>query len=136
MFSISKHIRLPLLNRPSSTPFRIRIVSPNSTRFTSQNSKSNFNNDHHSADHYFKDVDNNPPADPTIHRVDAGSESVQRPHEPPSGPWSQAGVKSEEYRRTDRDEVPAGDKMAKMDYGVGGKVDGSGHHNKDASGKK
>ncbi|KAG2339353.1 hypothetical protein BDR05DRAFT_968091 [Suillus weaverae] len=51
----------------------------------------------HSADSYFKDVDETAPQDPTIHRVDAASEAVQRPYEPPSGQWSQAGVRTSEF---------------------------------------
>jgi len=58
----------------------------------------------HSADNYFKDVDQTPPQDPTIHRVDAGSESCQRPHEPPSGQWSQAGANTGEYENVSRAE--------------------------------
>ena len=37
--------------------------------------------DGHSADSYFKDVDSEPPADSTVHRVDSGSEAVQRPYD-------------------------------------------------------
>ncbi|KAG1800706.1 hypothetical protein EV424DRAFT_1427352 [Suillus variegatus] len=66
----------------------------------------------HSADSYFKDVDETAPQDPTIHRVDAASEAVQRPYEPPSGQWSQAGVRtSEYYEHVSKDEpydVPTG----------------------------
>ncbi|KAG2073401.1 hypothetical protein BDR04DRAFT_1094900 [Suillus decipiens] len=51
----------------------------------------------HSADSYLKDVDETAPQDPTIHRVDATSDAVQRPYEPPSGQWSQAGVRTSEY---------------------------------------
>jgi hypothetical protein len=74
----------------------------------------------HSADHYFKDVDTNPPPDPTIHRVDAGSENTQRPHEPPSGQWSQAGIRTTEYQNVDKNEpydAPGKDKSAKTGYG-------------------
>ncbi|KAG2142761.1 uncharacterized protein EDB93DRAFT_1088691 [Suillus bovinus] len=51
----------------------------------------------HSADSYFKDADETAPQDPTIHRVDATSDAVQRPYEPPSGRWSQAAVRTSEY---------------------------------------
>ncbi|KAG2357205.1 hypothetical protein BDR07DRAFT_1421028 [Suillus spraguei] len=49
------------------------------------------------ADSYLKDVDETAPQDPTIHRVDATSDAVQRPYEPPSGQWSQAGARTSEY---------------------------------------
>jgi len=58
----------------------------------------------HNAESYFKDVDEMPPQDPTIHRVDAASEAVQRPYEPPSGQWSQAGVNTSEYEHVSKDE--------------------------------
>ncbi|KAG2147875.1 uncharacterized protein EDB93DRAFT_1145931 [Suillus bovinus] len=58
----------------------------------------------HSAESYFKDVDETAPQDPTIHRVDAASEAVQRPYEAPSGQWSQAGVRTSEYEHVSKDE--------------------------------
>ncbi|KAI0068530.1 hypothetical protein BV25DRAFT_1817380 [Artomyces pyxidatus] len=58
----------------------------------------------HTAESYFKDVDSVPPEDSTVHRVDSSSDAVQRPYEPPSGEWSQAGVKTEEYRSVDKHE--------------------------------
>lgn len=58
--------------------------------------------DPHSADHYFKDVDTSPPSDSTMHRVDAGVEGAQRPHDPPSGPWSRAGTQTDEYTNVDK----------------------------------
>ncbi|KAG1738766.1 hypothetical protein EDB19DRAFT_1877217 [Suillus lakei] len=75
----------------------------------------------HSADSYFKDVDETPPQDPTIHCVDAASEAAQRPYEPPSGQWSQAGVRTSEYEHVSKDEpydVPRGQaKEKKLGYG-------------------
>ncbi|KAG1729594.1 hypothetical protein EDD22DRAFT_929221 [Suillus occidentalis] len=63
----------------------------------------------HNADTYFKDVDETAPSDPTIHRVDATSEAVQRPYEAPSGEWSQAGVRTREYEHPyDRSGAGAG----------------------------
>ncbi|KAG1857475.1 hypothetical protein F4604DRAFT_1796014 [Suillus subluteus] len=56
----------------------------------------------HSAESYFKDVDETAPQDPTIHCVDAASEAVQRPYQPPSGEWSQAGVRTSEYESKDK----------------------------------
>jgi hypothetical protein len=52
----------------------------------------------HTPDSYSKDVDFTPPSDPTIHRVDAASESVHKPHEPPSGEYSHAEIKQREYK--------------------------------------
>jgi hypothetical protein len=53
----------------------------------------------HTPDSYSKDVDVTPPPDPTTHRVDAASEAVQRPHEPPSGEYSRAGTKTKEFEK-------------------------------------
>ncbi|KAG2036701.1 hypothetical protein BDR03DRAFT_921132 [Suillus americanus] len=58
----------------------------------------------HSAESYFKDVDETAPLDPTIHCVDAASDAVQRPYQPPSGQWSQAGVRTSEYECVSKDE--------------------------------
>ena len=75
----------------------------------------------HNADSYFKDVDETPPDDPTIHRVDAASDTAQRPYEPPSGQWSQAGVRTSEYKHVNKDEpydTPnALEKGTKLRYG-------------------
>jgi len=56
----------------------------------------------HSAESYSKEVDSSPPADSSTYQVDSSSEAVQRPHKPPSGAYSQAGVDSEEYRVVDK----------------------------------
>ncbi|KAJ6623659.1 hypothetical protein B0H10DRAFT_2009090 [Mycena sp. CBHHK59/15] len=48
----------------------------------------------HTTDTYSKEVDSTPAPDPKIHRVDPSSENVQKPHEPPSGPWSATGVEA------------------------------------------
>ncbi|KAF9226965.1 hypothetical protein BS17DRAFT_776403 [Gyrodon lividus] len=58
----------------------------------------------HSAESYFKDVDETPPQDPSLYKVDAASEAAQRPYEPPSGQWSQAGMRTEEYRSVSKDD--------------------------------
>lgn len=74
----------------------------------------------HTADSYSKEVDSTPAPDSTIHRVDPSSENVQKPHEPPSGPWSAIGVDAgvrhaqgregetgmDEYRTMDAAEKP------------------------------
>ncbi|EGO28064.1 hypothetical protein SERLADRAFT_462516 [Serpula lacrymans var. lacrymans S7.9] len=78
----------------------------------------------HSADNYFKDVDSNPPPDPTIHRVDAASEAAQRPYEPPSGQWSRAGSKTEEYATMDKEhpyDIPADGNGQEKKLRYGGK---------------
>ncbi|KAJ7136241.1 hypothetical protein C8R46DRAFT_1138315 [Mycena filopes] len=48
----------------------------------------------HTTNSYEKEVDSSPAADPKIHRVDPGSENVQKPHEPPSGKWSATGAEA------------------------------------------
>jgi hypothetical protein len=75
----------------------------------------------HSAESYFKEVDSSPPADSSTYQVDASSDAVQRPHTPPSGKYSQAGVGSEEYSVVDKEapyELPSqGDASKKLRYG-------------------
>ncbi|KAF9268316.1 hypothetical protein L218DRAFT_609409 [Marasmius fiardii PR-910] len=59
----------------------------------------------HTTESYNKDVDVTPPDDSKIHRVDPGSENVQKPHEPPSGKWSETGVNAaEQYRHVSKSE--------------------------------
>ncbi|KIK99003.1 hypothetical protein PAXRUDRAFT_133039 [Paxillus rubicundulus Ve08.2h10] len=58
----------------------------------------------HTAESYFKDADETPPQDSSTYRVDSASEAAQRPYEPPSGQWSEAGMKTEEYRNVSEDE--------------------------------
>ena len=55
----------------------------------------------HTPDSYSKDVDHSPPSDAKVHRVDPDSDRVQKPYEAPSGQWSRAGVKTDEYRTVD-----------------------------------
>ncbi|KIK36052.1 hypothetical protein CY34DRAFT_811633 [Suillus luteus UH-Slu-Lm8-n1] len=81
--------------QPSS--FRVHRPLHTSTRLLRPTPKP------HNAESYFKDVDETAPSDPTIHRVDATSEAVQRPYEPPSGEWSQAGVRTREYEHVSGD---------------------------------
>jgi hypothetical protein len=75
----------------------------------------------HSAESYFKEVDSSPPADSSTYQVDASSDAVQRPHTPPSGEYSQAGVGSEEYSVVDKetpyDPPSQGDASEKLGYG-------------------
>jgi hypothetical protein len=75
----------------------------------------------HSAESYFKEVDSSPPADSSTYQVDTSSDVVQRPHTPPSGKYSQAGVGSEEYSTVDKetpyDPPSQGDASKKLRYG-------------------
>ncbi|KAH7887244.1 hypothetical protein F5I97DRAFT_1858642 [Phlebopus sp. FC_14] len=78
-------------------------------------------NPHPNSEDYFKDVDDSPPQDPSLYKVDAASEAAQRPHEPPSGPWSRAGMRTEEYQTVSKEEpydIPApGAHGLKLRYG-------------------
>lgn len=134
MFSVSKRIRLSVLSGQLRSFHFSRSMSSDKTA--------------HSADDYFKDVDTNPPADSTMHRVDSGSENAQRPHEPPSGKWSKAGTQTNEYRTVNKEEpydAPGKDRGAKTGYGgvkdsneKAGRtgVPDEGPHAKDAGGRK
>ncbi|KIK70583.1 hypothetical protein GYMLUDRAFT_32624 [Collybiopsis luxurians FD-317 M1] len=53
----------------------------------------------HTTDSYKKDDTDDSPSSDSLHRVDPNSE-VQRPHEPPSGPYSRVGAESAEYMNT------------------------------------
>lgn len=102
MLSISRNIRISTLLRRS-----LYITTP---RFESKP-------DPHSADHYFKDVDENPPPDSTVHRVDAASEAVQRPYEAPSGKWSEAGTQTSEYQTVNKGYDVKKDEEKQLRYG-------------------
>lgn len=82
----------------------------------------------HSAESYLKEVDSSPPADSSTYQVDDSSEAVQRPHKPPSGKYSQAGVGSEEYRTVDKhapyDPPSGGESGQKLRYGGKGQQKG------------
>jgi len=107
MLSVSKRIRPSALSGQLRSFHFSRSMSSDKTP--------------HSAEDYFKEVDTNPPADSTMHRVDSSSENAQRPHEPPSGKWSQAGTQTNEYRTVDKEEpydAPGKDKGAKTGYGA------------------
>src|SRR5262245_13854268 len=56
----------------------------------------------HTAESYFKDIDDSPPPDPKIHRVDHDHGHVQRPHDHPTNQWSQAGTKTKEYQNVSK----------------------------------
>ena len=54
----------------------------------------------HTAETYFKDVDETPPASQRTHQVDSSAtgSDVQRPDEPLTGEWSRAGAMTKEYQ--------------------------------------
>ena len=91
MFKLSRAFRTTTLVLPA----RSLLTTP-----TRSNTKKVLG---HSADNYSKDVDVNPPDDPSIYRVDSSSDSSQKPYEPPSGKWSQAGIKTKEYEHVSRE---------------------------------
>lgn len=79
-----------------------RHVAPSTSIHTSQTRES----DKHTSDSYAKDVDDTPPSDNTVHRIDPDSDRFQKPHEPPSGQWSRAGVQTDEYRHVEGEKQP------------------------------
>jgi hypothetical protein len=104
----------------SSFIFARYLASTHPTYEPSQTSSKVSGHDH-SAESYFKEVDSSPPADSSTYQVDAASDAVQRPHTPPSGKYSQAGVGSEEYKVVDKetpyDPPSQGDASKKLRYG-------------------
>ncbi|KAH0840346.1 hypothetical protein J3R83DRAFT_1365 [Lanmaoa asiatica] len=58
----------------------------------------------HSVENYFVDGDDTSPPNTSIYKVDAASDATQSAYEPPSGPWSRAGARTEEYRTVSKDE--------------------------------
>jgi hypothetical protein len=72
----------------------------------------------HTPDSYSKEVDYAPPKDEKIHRVDPESELVQKPHESPSGEWSRAGVKADEYRSGEENQPHASKAGKSTHYSV------------------
>jgi hypothetical protein len=89
---LSRHIRTALALQPR------RLI--HATPLTSNSKPA------HGPDSYNKDIDSTPPPDSTIHRVDPNSESVQKPHEAPSGEWSRAGTRTSEYQSVDKGGQP------------------------------
>ncbi|KAJ8086087.1 hypothetical protein PM082_004906 [Marasmius tenuissimus] len=98
----------------------------------------------HTTDSYSKDVDSTPPDDSKIHRVDPGSENVQKPHEPPSGKWSKTGAetayqhvsKSEPYKAPGEDSRYGGKEEYDKDKGPETSGTGSGPTGKAKGGMK
>ncbi|KAH9965769.1 hypothetical protein BC827DRAFT_765219 [Russula dissimulans] len=92
-------------NNPSFIPAATRHLASTRPAYKSSprsRPASAVSDDDHSAESYLKEVDSSPPADSSTYQVDASSDKVQRPHHPPSGAYSQAGVGSEEYRAVDK----------------------------------
>ncbi|KAI0329623.1 hypothetical protein GY45DRAFT_1279411 [Cubamyces sp. BRFM 1775] len=87
----------------------------------------------HTAESYFKDVDNSPPASQKTHQVDSSAtgSQVQRPNEPMTGQFSRAGPDTKEYETVTHDgqyDVPPDhgpEKDEKLRYGNIPGLDGS-----------
>jgi hypothetical protein len=116
---IVRATRCARYNNPSFILAR-HLASTHAT-YDSQQTSSKVSDHDHSAESYVKEVDSSPPADTSTYQVDASSDAVQRPHKPPSGKYSQAGVGSEEYRMVDQEtpyDLPIqGDAGKKLRYG-------------------
>lgn len=76
----------------------VRYPIKHSTQALTTTASVRQNQKDHTPDSYSKEVDRTPPNDEKIHRVDPDSDLVQKPYEAPSGEWSRAGVKTDEYR--------------------------------------
>jgi hypothetical protein len=117
---IVRATRCARYNNPSSFILARHLASTHAT-YDSPQSSSKVSDHDHSAESYFKEVDSSPPADSSTYQVDASSDAVQRPHKPPSGKYSQAGVGSDEYRMVDKEtpyDLPSqGDAGKKLRYG-------------------
>ncbi|KAA1466627.1 hypothetical protein DENSPDRAFT_831489 [Dentipellis sp. KUC8613] len=98
----------------------VRAIAP-STRYFAVTSATRAETKH-TADSYFKDVDSTLSEDPKTLTVDSSSEAVQRPHHPPSGEFSRAGIQTDEYRSVDKQhpyDAPNGaGKDQKLRYGA------------------
>ncbi|KAI0355446.1 hypothetical protein OH77DRAFT_1436956 [Trametes cingulata] len=87
----------------------------------------------HTAESYFKDVDDSPPSSSKVHQVDSSGTGgqVQRPHEPMTGQYSRAGAGTKEYETVTHDgqyDVPPDqgpEKDEKLRYGNIPGLDGS-----------
>ena len=119
-------IRSALCARYTTHPSFIPVRHLAFTRPTYESSQRSSAVSDHSAESYFKDVDHSPPPDTSTYQVDGSSEAVQRPHKPPSGEYSRAGVTSESYKTVDKREpydVPSpGGAGAKLRYGGKGQL--------------
>ncbi|KAI0638624.1 hypothetical protein C8Q77DRAFT_1048594 [Trametes polyzona] len=87
----------------------------------------------HTAESYFKDIDDSPPTSSKTHQVDgsATGSQVQRPNEPMTGQFSRAGPDSKEYETVSRDQTydtppdHGPEKDEKLRYGNVPGLDGS-----------
>ncbi|KAI0677692.1 hypothetical protein C8Q78DRAFT_959793 [Trametes maxima] len=87
----------------------------------------------HTAESYFKDVDDSPPASTKTHQVDGSGtgSQVQRPNEPMTGEFSRAGPDTKEYQTVSHDgqyDLPPDEgpeKDQKMRYGNVPQMDSS-----------
>ncbi|KAH9854899.1 hypothetical protein C2E23DRAFT_883451 [Lenzites betulinus] len=84
--------------KSTSKPKQAREFSTSARRFEKDKK--------HTADSYFKDVDQSPPSSSKTHQVDASAtgSQVQRPTEPMTGQFSRAGPETKEYETVTRDE--------------------------------
>ncbi|GLB34430.1 hypothetical protein LshimejAT787_0113140 [Lyophyllum shimeji] len=85
----------------------------------------------HTTDSYNKEPDTSPPSDTKIHRVDPDSDSAQKPYEPPSGEWSRAGTRTNEFMSAKREhpytvQQGAGAGASQTGAGSGGMTAGGG----------
>ncbi|KAI9057648.1 hypothetical protein FKP32DRAFT_1583339 [Trametes sanguinea] len=95
----------------------------------------------HTAESYFKDVDNSPPSSQKTHQVDSSGTGSQvvRPNEPATGGFSRAGPDTKEYQTVTHDgqyDVPPDEgpeKEEKLRYGNIPKLDGSSSTDKGVS---
>lgn len=114
---IARASRCARYNNPSFI-FSRHLASKRPTYEPPQTSSKVSSRDH-SAESYFKEVDSSPPADSSTYQVDASSDAVQRPHTPPSGKYSRAGVGSEKFNfvETPYDTPSQGDASKKLHHG-------------------
>jgi len=77
-----------------------------------------FASNSHSPDTYAKDVDETPPDDSQVFRVDPQSDKVQKADEEPSGPYSRAGAMTEEYQTVNKRDEPYETPSKSMKYGA------------------
>ncbi|SRR5229473_2829577 len=112
---IVRATRCARYNNPSFILAR-HLTSTHAT-YDSPQTSSKVSDHDHSAESYTKEVDSSPPADSSTYQVDASSDAVQRPHKPPSGKYSQAGVGSEEYRMVDKETPGKGSETSRSNEG-------------------
>ncbi|KAL1940048.1 hypothetical protein VTO73DRAFT_9383 [Trametes versicolor] len=120
--------------KPSSASQQKRTFSTSARRLEDKK---------HTADSYFKDVDNTPPASSKTHQVDGSGtgSQIRRPNEPMTGEFSRAGPESKEYATTTKNgqydtppEKGAGSEQ-KGRYGNMAELDGSQSTDKGVSNK-